>query len=694
FSVRKYHFGAASVLLGTALVFGGAQASADEVTAPATPSTESTTATSAETTTASEGAPAVLTASEGTPASLTASESSSSTEATSLDKGALQVALSQAKALDLSNKTSETVAILLAQIEHAQTVLNTATSQEELNQAVTDLQAAQAQLADKPATTPASVTPATPASSETSSQPSEQATSEAAQPSHGRRSRRDLSATGTPIEAVDAAAQAAEKKDLEDKNAKLKSDYDAAVAHYNSEIVRINADNAAKKTAYDTAYAKYQADKKDYEDHLAANLAAAEAAKNTDGHLSKVKVQHLKFLAGSEPDATVKITKNDGTNIVPNTVITTNVGDEFFADYTGLKNSYYDGKKIARVTTKYIVKEGVNNSKLELLSDPAMGVWFNPNGVENPINYNDRIVKMEMQFYYEDGTKVVFDPNKPALFSMSSLNSHYPYYEFAQNFSGEVIPITGSAITTHSNNRYYSDVSTDNKSEGSRFDQNEWDTKGPNEYYGAIAGVANGDKVSVELGTSTGGGWLVFDSNVKSADLIQNTAVQPTVPTYETLPTAPTAPTYFTISNRLTYNPTGQDLNAKHNGALNAGDAITNKSTLPTGTTYTWKGTAPDTSTPGTKPATVTVGYPDGSSEDVAINVNVTPRADDFAPTGKDVPAKHGDTPSAASGIANKGDLPADATYTWKGTAPDTTTPGDKPATVVVTYDDGTVDEV
>ena len=217
FSVRKYHFGAASVLLGTALVFGGAQVSADEVTAPATPSTESTTATSAETTTASEGAPAVLTASEGTPASLTVSESSSSTEATSLDKGALQVALSQAKALDLSNKTSETVAILLAQIEHAQTVLNTATSQEELNQAVTDLQAAQAQLADKPAeaskpaaasteaaqpaaasteaaqpaaasteaaqpaTTPVSVTPATPASSE-ASQPSEKAAQSEAKP--------------------------------------------------------------------------------------------------------------------------------------------------------------------------------------------------------------------------------------------------------------------------------------------------------------------------------------------------------------------------------------------------------------------------------------------------------------------------------------------------------------------------------
>ena len=224
FSVRKYHFGAASVLLGTALVFGGAQVSADEVTAPATPSTESTTATSAETTTASEGAPAVL----------TASEASSSTEATSLDKGALQVALSQAKALDLSNKTSETVAILLAQIEHAQTVLNTATSQEELNQAVTDLQAAQAQLADKPAqpvaVSPASVaTTSAPATSTTSSTPeattpasvtasSTSSTSEAttsastataetsssspvvATPTRSRRTRRDTSAsTHTPV---------------------------------------------------------------------------------------------------------------------------------------------------------------------------------------------------------------------------------------------------------------------------------------------------------------------------------------------------------------------------------------------------------------------------------------------------------------------------------------------------------------
>ena len=797
FSVRKYHFGAASVLLGTALVFGGAQVSADEVTAPATPSTESTTATSAETTTASEGAPAVLTASEATPASLTASEASSSTEATSLDKGALQLALSQAKALDLSNKTSETVAILLAQIEHAQTVLNTATSQEELNQAVAYLQAAQAQLADKPAesskpavasteaaqpaTTPVSVTPATPTGSEVTSQPSEKATSEeVAQPSHGKRSRRDLSAV-TPAAATPAAVTPAASVHTPVEVAStstgtitigpdISSRASAATFNVNTKLTQPAVEGDFVEYSYEGLAVDYlngktvsangtvigvisdtilndEAKKSFSKNPTERNSATygsrsgklrvtfnknVENLTNIDYNFGLTNAEFNYATGTTNWSLTSSIRDKNGviastvTNIPAAQTLSVGAGNESYPvvlNRVALSDNIYRGDirpVFANSATKYL-KPG---DTLSYTLDPSSVIRFDLSSDKMKVGYKEN--RTDYLVNVINPNNVYVTSGKELEFELINVSDTKAVYKIVKADPGEAYFVTSLPVVVTDLNG----VDAVNKRVGPvSVTENIMNQSGAATYYGTQTGtlgiygiVAAASAVQVpradvyvqyvdEAGNLIPGTTktLVLD-DAKTGTAYTTTGLDSnTYPNYTFVKmqdgSAPATGNSTTADIVVTYvyhynteaerfTPNGQDLTVKHNDTPSAEDGIANKTDLPTGTTYAWKGTAPDTSTPGTKPATITVSYPDGSSEDVNVNVNVTPRADDYTPVGKDVPAKHGDTPSAASGIANKGDLPADATYTWKGTAPDTTTPGDKPATVVVTYDDGTVDEV
>ncbi|WP_367986277.1 Rib/alpha-like domain-containing protein [Streptococcus sp. ZY1909104] len=143
------------------------------------------------------------------------------------------------------------------------------------------------------------------------------------------------------------------------------------------------------------------------------------------------------------------------------------------------------------------------------------------------------------------------------------------------------------------------------------------------------------------------------------------------------------------------YTPTGTNITTGLNSSPNAATAITNASTLPTGTTYSWK-TPVDTTQTGTFPATVLVVYPDGTTDEVTVNVTVIDDRTDaqkYTPTGQTQTVGLRETPDAKASIANTADLPAGTTYAYK-TAVDTTTTGDKNAIVVVSYPDGTSEEV
>ena len=141
-----------------------------------------------------------------------------------------------------------------------------------------------------------------------------------------------------------------------------------------------------------------------------------------------------------------------------------------------------------------------------------------------------------------------------------------------------------------------------------------------------------------------------------------------------------------------TFNPTAKEPNqtVRHNEVPDPAKSI-NTNGLPEGTTYTWS-EQPNTSTPGSKPGKVLITYPDHSTEEVPVTVEVTPQKDDYNPQPKAQTVDNGTVPNAEDSVDKTG-LPEGTTVTWK-TNPDVSTPGDHPTVALVTYSDGTVDEV
>ncbi|WP_373682009.1 Rib/alpha-like domain-containing protein, partial [Ligilactobacillus murinus] len=146
------------------------------------------------------------------------------------------------------------------------------------------------------------------------------------------------------------------------------------------------------------------------------------------------------------------------------------------------------------------------------------------------------------------------------------------------------------------------------------------------------------------------------------------------------------------------YTPQGQEVETAQGKTPGAQAGVSNKGDLPTATKYSWK--APlDVTTPGEHEGTAVVTYPDGSQDEVPVKVvvkapeKVPTDAEKYTPQGQEVETAQGKTPEAQAGVSNKGDLPTDTKYSWKAPL-DVETPGENEGTVVVTYPDGSQDEV
>lgn len=158
------------------------------------------------------------------------------------------------------------------------------------------------------------------------------------------------------------------------------------------------------------------------------------------------------------------------------------------------------------------------------------------------------------------------------------------------------------------------------------------------------------------------------------------------------------------------YTPTSSTLEKPYGSTISEKD-ITDKVTVPhfvgdaTKISYKVKDTKKipgGNSEPGAYTVPITVTYPDGTSEDVDVNVTILNKdSDSYEPTAKTLTKNHGETISNddITGQVSVPNYPSDTgkeqptkTVETGATLPDTNTPGESDVPVTVKYPDGTTD--
>lgn len=360
-----------------------------------------------------------------------------------------------------------------------------------------------------------------------------------------------------------------------------------AMSEKANEINSVVSQYNTEKQAYADAQAKYEADKAKYIEDKAVyekNMAEAEANTKKEGNLSEVAEQGLVYNNASEPNATHEVIKGnvidekevqdaakaaevgdkdylvntvlnpDSEFINGGTYVALKAGETTTVRYEGLKNSTYNGQKIAAV--EYDYTSDVDTYAI-LYNDPTITIGL--------MNFSKAIdVATNVRFY--DANKQLITLTKDALFGFNSLNRgkgelYDDKIEYVSNEAG-FITINGSTIVNHEGNKAYADSSNDEGVIG------EWDSfDSPNFYKGGIVGLTKDGKMSFHFGNDGRvWQWFAINSTIPVSTLPIK-PVEPVAPTIEE-PTAPTVKVdkYENISAKPVETPT--DETPEFNGGI------------------------------------------------------------------------------------------------------------------------------
>lgn len=340
------------------------------------------------------------------------------------------------------------------------------------------------------------------------------------------------------------------------KNAEINKANDEAQKAYEDAKKHVDSENAAKLAEYNTKLDEYN-----------KKLEEAKANITTEGYPTEVLIQGLIF--DKEPNATVSISGVSGYYIAPDTnkygnaegmrymgysgaegeklvssmssPITLHISDDLSSypivlknnqtatvTYTNLQNSSYNETKISKVTYEITAHTGSDDyyETVYVMTDPTNGLM-----TANQFEWHAQ-ADIKVTFYDDKGNVISANPETPMVIGLSSLNHSNDGVESVKNYNFKFVGINGSAVTENADG-IYSKTNTDDKENGSKYTNLEWDqADNPLFYYGSGAGVlSSGDSIQFTMDASRPAQWLTISSKVAAL-----TVTPPTPPEYEPEP--------------------------------------------------------------------------------------------------------------------------------------------------------------